>query len=52
MVSQLDNEIKVKINRRRDVYQFIRRLLAVGKSCGMSIVDYVRKSGSSEGEEA
>ena len=40
MVSQLDGGIikKDKINRRREVYK------KVGKSCGMSIVDYVRKS--------
>ena len=47
------NEIKDKINHRHEVYKKIRRLSAVGKSCGMSIVDYVRKSqGSSDGEEA
>ena len=33
-----DNEIKDKINRRREVYK------KVIKSCGMSTVDYVRKS--------
>ena len=32
-----DNEIKTVDAK------FIRRLLAVGKSCGMSTVDYVRK---------
>ena len=41
-----DNEIKVKYTVGA---KCIRRLLVGGKSCGMSIVDYVR---SSEGEEA
>ena len=38
MVNQLGGG-KMKINRRREVYK-----KAVGKSCGMSTVDYVRKS--------
>ena len=36
-----DKEIKEKISLRREVY--IRRLLGVGKICGMSTVDYVEK---------
>ena len=35
-----DNEIKEKISLRREVY---KRLLRVGKICGMSTVDYVEK---------
>ena len=37
-----DEQIKDRINARREV-KCIRRLLMVGRICGMSIVDYVRR---------
>ena len=36
-----DEQIKDKINARR---KYIRRLLMVGKICGVSIVDYGKRS--------
>ena len=41
VVSQLDGGIMIKYTIG---IKCIGRLLAVGKSCGISIVDYVRKS--------
>ena len=37
-----DEQIKDKINTRR--HKYIRRLLMVGKICGVSIVDYGKRS--------